>query len=195
MKKIFFLPLLAGTTAILTGCRRNKEINVVTYNDDFVNLTEKCFTSEKQIRDAINPENYTPDEAKSLYTIAVETCTTSLTDAKKMKAYKDDASLKNAVIALLETELTYLEKFQETFPYREYAELTDDQKTVYTTLETELLRIGTATQTASENLVSIQKAFSAKHGYALQKEAEEFLEIGTGELPSETPTPITPEQL
>ena len=86
-------------------------MTVVEYNDKLVDITEDCFVAQELIRDAINSDTYNPNTAELLYKTAVNICNDSKKSATKIKPHNDDSSLKDAVVALLETEIAYLEKF------------------------------------------------------------------------------------
>jgi uncharacterized damage-inducible protein DinB len=164
MKKLFIVAPALAVLFTLAGCGG---VDVVDYNDKLVDLADKCFTAEGLMRDAMDQENY--GSAKTLYDTTVETCQASQADTAAMEPYDDDASLRDAVDALLQAELAYLGKFGETLPYREYDEFTDEQETAYNALEAELETIEEAINAASESLGDIQEAFAAKHGYELEE--------------------------
>jgi hypothetical protein len=175
MKKFFILPLLASMTALLTGCG---SVDVVDYNNDLVALTEKCFTAESLMRNALDQEDYT--SAKTLYTTALETCASTQKAIAALEAFDNDSSLKDAATALLQAENDYLIKFGETLSYREYETLTPEQETAYATLQDELAVIEEAISIADTNLITVQEVFAAKHGYELE---ETSLETPTGQDP------------
>ncbi|MDR0370107.1 MAG: hypothetical protein LBH96_06550 [Candidatus Peribacteria bacterium] len=163
MKKLLMLPIFAALFS-LTGCGG---VDVIDYNDKLVELAETCFTAENLMWDAVDQENYTL--ANELLSSSIETCQKTQTDTAAMEGYNDDTDLRDAVDALLQAEVAYLTKFQEALPYRELDEMSDEENANYEAIEAELDILDEASVAASNNLVSIQEAFSTKHGYELEE--------------------------
>jgi len=162
MKKLRLL--LTSAVILLAGCGG---VKVIDYNDKLVDLTDACFSAEGTVRDALDAENY--GVANELLDAALTTCQTSKTKAEAMDAYKNDSSLKEAVVALLDTEIEYLKTFKDYVAYRSLDELTEEQEAAYNALDAELDAIDNRIVAASDNLVTVQEAFAATHGFDLEE--------------------------
>ncbi|GHV24652.1 hypothetical protein FACS1894176_01440 [Bacteroidia bacterium] len=163
MKKILIVSLFTLSLLSLYGCGKDTSAD---YNENLVNLVERCTTAEDLMRDAIDQESYTT--AQTLHTTAIETCKDAQADTTKLKGFDNDTSLRDASDNYLQTEVAYLEKLETIFTYRDLAEFTPAQETSFLTLESELATLADTTANAYTELTAVQKTFAQAHGYQLE---------------------------
>ena len=165
MKKgIVFLALI--WTVILSWC--GKSGNIVEYNDSFVALVKECTDSTQTLYNIYQAENSLIDSISQALDDSITICKNSETKAEKLWNYDKDSTLKDAVVDLLSSEVSYLQKFKETSPYRNKENLADEDRVAYDTIKNELTLEQNSLNDKFVSLQTIQEWFANKHGLKLE---------------------------
>lgn len=165
MKKSLFLAALA-VVVILSGC--GKSSNIVEYNDSLVSFVKECTEANQNLYEMYQAENSLVDSIIQVLDDNITICQNSKTKAEKLWNYEKDSTLKDAVVDLLSSEVSYLQKFRETSPYRSMANLTEEDKTAYDTVKNELTIAQNSLNDKFVSLQSIQEWFANKYGLRLE---------------------------
>lgn len=164
-KSIWFMSLL--WVLILSGCG-GWSINVVEYNDTFVSIVKECTDANQELFQTFQTDQSTLDSIAESLQSNIEICNSAKAKASELWDYKNDSSLKDAVVNLLSTEVVYLEKFWMTQSYRNIDNITEEDKIAYEGLVNDLNEAQDSLNQQFTNLQSAQEAFAAKHGLNLK---------------------------
>jgi hypothetical protein len=199
MKKIRLLALLwvilvAGS---LAGCGGDKESNntwdfiieditwendaVINYNDTLVDLASECIISEDNIWNTYDNENSTAEDVIKAIDNTISQCSNAWNKIDDLWDWEWDSSLKDWVLDIIEKEINYYSKFKELLPYLEKEELTEEEKTEYDAIYSEIETLDKELSEANENLMTIQEKFASDYGFELEVVEEETSE----EVPAE----------
>ncbi|MDR0860598.1 MAG: hypothetical protein LBO09_06595 [Candidatus Peribacteria bacterium] len=162
MKKLLSLGTATLALFALAGCG----VSVVDYNDKLVNLQDVCYNAESEMMEARDQENY--GQVKTLYEVALATCTQSEADLAAMDAYDGDSDLRDAFDTELQLELVYLQKIGEVIALWEYDEFTDEQQAIEDALWAEIDAVEEQLSDAYDISEATQQAFADKYGYELK---------------------------
>ena len=182
MKKIRLLSLfgIALVTWMLVGCSSNNKWgdiiieditpsnDVVDYNDALVDAATVCLDSENEIWNTYYSEDASTSDIQTAVDNTLSVCQSAINQINTLWDREWDSSLKDGVIAVLEKDIVYYNKFIEMLPFLDQEELTEEDKATYDNLTAELEAIDQEIQTANDNLVVIQDQFSQNHGYELE---------------------------
>lgn len=163
-KSLWLLSLL--WILILSWC--GSSMNVVEYNDSFVELVRECTDGNQALFQTYNANSATLDSISQSLQDNISICQNAQAKASQMWDYEKDSSLKDAVINLLTMEVNYLQKFSETSRYRNIDNLTEEDKIAYNWIVTELNEVQNYLNKQFTNLQDTQEAFAAKHGLNLE---------------------------
>lgn len=142
--------------------------NVVEYNDSFVEIVKECTDATQELFRNFNAESVTVDSIAQSIQDNITICQWAQKKASKMWNYEKDSSLKDGVIALLTSEVDYLQKFASTEPYWNIDNLTEEDKDAYNSVVSELKVLETELNQNITNLQDIQDAFATKHWLKLE---------------------------
>ena len=165
MKKGLLI-LWLSALLVLSGC--GKSGNVVEYNDSFVAIVKECTDSTQELFYVYEASNSDVDSIKEALEKSINICKNSESKASKMWDFDKDSSLKDAVVKLLSTEVDYLEKFWSTSDYRNLDTITDEDKTAYDSLASELYLTEETLNDQFSSLQQSQELFAAKHWLKLE---------------------------
>ena len=165
MKKCLWLISMLWVL-ILSWCWGSS--SVVEYNDSFVSLVKECTDANQALYQNFNAEWSTIDSITQTLQNNISICQNSKEKASGMWDYDKDSSLKDAVVNLLTMEVEYLQKFSETSRYRNIDNITDEDKTAYDWIVSDLNQSQVELNRQFTNLQDIQEAFAAKHGLKLE---------------------------
>ena len=191
MKKIRLLTLLWVILVAwtLVGCwNKDKEWDfiieditwqndaVIDYNDTLVDLASQCIAAENKVWNTYDSNDASTTDITSAINNLVNECSDAWEEINKLWGREWDNSLKDWVLAVIESEISYYIKFSELLPYSEKEELTEEENASYNSIYTELEAINTELSNANENLSVIQKEFADSHWFELEEVAEETAE-------------------
>lgn len=162
-KSLWILSLL--WILVLSWCGTS---NVVEYNDSLVEIVKECTDANQTLFQNFNAEWATVDSISQSLQDNITMCQWAKEKAAKIWNYEKDNSLKDAVIALLTSEVEYLQKFASTKTYRNIDNLTDEDKDAYNWIVSELNEYQTILNQQFTDLQDVQEAFATKHKLALE---------------------------
>ena len=165
MKKTLLI-LSLSALLILSGC--GKSGNVVEYNDSFVDLVKECTDSTQDLFQVYQASDSTLDSISESLDNSIKICENAKDKSSKMWDFDKDSSLKDAVVDLLSTEVSYLKKFSSTSRYWNIEDITDEDKAAYDSIVNELYQEEEILNSKFTALQSTQEAFAAKHGLKLE---------------------------
>ena len=166
MKKSLVILSLASFVLLLSGCWKSG--NVVEYNDSFVSIVKECTDSTQDLFDVFQADWSTIDLISESLQNSIDICRSAKSKASKMWDYDKDGSLKDAVVDLLWTEVSYLEKFGTTSRYWNIDDITEEDKLAYDSIVSELYQSEEVLNSKFVSLQEVQEAFAAKHGLKLE---------------------------
>lgn len=147
-----------------------EEINnddVIAYNDNLVEVTSLCFESEAGLDSVYTA--WTADELQESIDLILKECNNSLEILKEVPAWEGDSSLRDAVLPIIELEITYYEKFKDLVPFQDLDNdsFTRDQLDAYNAVQDALDSIDEQISAANEKLIHVQEEFAERHWYEL----------------------------
>lgn len=165
MKKSLWLISLLWIL-VLSWCWSS--LDVVEYNDSFVELVKECTDANQALFQTFNADWSAIDSIAASLQENVITCQNSQKKAANMWDYDKDSSLKDAVIDLLSSEVDYLQKFWSTEKYRNIDNITPEDEAAYEEIVRDLYRSETELNAKFISLQEVQEAFAAKHWLNLE---------------------------
>ena len=142
--------------------------NVVEYNDSFVELVKECTDANQILFQNFNAESVTIDSISQSIQDNINICQWAQKKAEKIWDFEKDSSLKDATVALLMSEVDYLQKFASSEPYWNTDNLTDEDKDAYNWIVSDLNESQTLLNQQFTNLQDVQEAFATKHWLRLE---------------------------
>ena len=136
---------------------------VIYYNDSLLAIAYQCGMSEEDIQE--DYENWLENIQVAVNNTIAE-CQNSINQINELWDWEGDSSLKEWIIKVLELE--YFSKFNEILPYLVEGEVSEADAEKYNTLVDEIEAIEQEMDDSNTELMKIQEAFAAKHGYELQ---------------------------
>ncbi len=165
MRKISSLVLLLWVM-ILSWC--GWSMNVVEYNDSFVDLVKECTDSTQKLFEVFKAEGSTLDSISESLQECIDLCQNAQSKAVQIWDYEKDSSLKDAVVSLLTMEVDYLQKFWNTSHYRNIDNISDEDKEAYDWIVSDLNQAQNELNQQFTNLQDVQEAFAAKYWLKLE---------------------------
>ncbi|MBF0981406.1 hypothetical protein HXK74_02105 [Candidatus Gracilibacteria bacterium] len=111
--KIGFLSLFVALSLILTGCgTKTPQISVQDYNNELISLQESALDQVKSYFQALDDE-YDGQNLSDLYTTMQENLSTLADKAQNASGYREDLTLKNAVLAYITGLQTSLDQHEK----------------------------------------------------------------------------------
>ena len=144
----------------------NNEDEVINYNDKMVDLTNKCEKERNSLEDMY--ERATAQQIKIANDNVLNICENALTEVAKMWDWKNDSSLKDAVMKNIASIITYYREFEKKIPYLD-KNLTSIEEKELNSINAKLDELDAKRIDANENLSNVQKKFAEKHGYELDE--------------------------
>lgn len=143
---------------------------VINYNDSLVEMASQCIISEDNI-----PEDYENgiENIQVGVNNTIAECQNSINQINELWDWEGDSSLREWIVKILELDVAYFSKFNEILPYLVQGELPEADADKYETLLDEISAINQEMETANNDLMEVQEAFAARHGYELQPEIVE----------------------
>jgi len=174
--KLLTLSLIALTTVTLAGCfgkntDNNENISNITaieYNDQLVDLTSECLSSEEWIRNAYNDENASVEDIQLEINNSLNKCQSIRDQVNSLWSWEWDESLKNWVITIIENDIAYYQKFSQLVPYLRSEAPTDEEIEESTSILNELEALDENLENANNDLALIQDQFAKNHGFELE---------------------------
>lgn len=138
---------------------------VIDYNDTLVDIASQCILSENNI-----PTDYEDgmENVKVAINNVLAECQNSIDQINALWDWEGDSSLREWIVKILELDISYFSKFSELLPYLTSEELSEADAEKYNTLVEEINALDQEMEAANNELISIQEAFAANHGYELQ---------------------------
>ncbi len=165
MKKSFwFLSLL--WVLFLSWC--GWSMNIVEYNDSFVDLVKECTDSNQELFKNFSTDAASVDSIVQSIQESVTICQNSQVKASQLWSYEKDSSLKDAVVELLAMEIDYLQKFSSTSRYWNIDNLTEEDRADYNSTVSDLNETQNALNQQFIKLQEVQEAFAVKHALKLE---------------------------
>ena len=165
MKKISSLILLLWVM-VLSWC--GGSMNVVEYNDSFVDLVKECTDSTQALFEVFKADGSTLDSISESLQESIALCQNAQSKAAQIWDYKKDSSLKDAVVSLLGMEIEYLQKFWNTSHYWNINNISDEDKDAYDWIVSDLNQSQNELNQQFTNLQDVQEAFAAKYWLKLE---------------------------
>ena len=138
---------------------------VIYYNDSLLAIAYQCGMSEEDIQE--DYENWLENIQVAVNNTIAE-CQNSINQINELWDWEGDSSLKEWIIKVLELNIEYFSKFNEILPYLVEGEVSEADAEKYNTLVDEIEAIEQEMDDSNTELMKIQEAFAAKHGYELQ---------------------------
>ena len=111
--KIWFLSLFVALSLILTWCgSKTPQISVQDYNNELISLQESALDQVKSYFQALDDE-YDGQNLSDLYTTMQENLSTLADKAQNASGYREDLTLKNAVLAYITGLQTSLDQHEK----------------------------------------------------------------------------------
>lgn len=142
---------------------------VIDYNDSLVEIASQCIMSEDDI---LTDYENGADSIQNAINNTISVCQNSINQINALWDWEGDSSLKDWIINILELDIAYFWKFSELVPYLTQNELTEEEADKYNALVEEINALDQEMEAANNDLISIQEAFAANHGYELQPAEE-----------------------
>lgn len=165
MKKSLII-LSLSALLLLSGCWKSN--NVVEYNDSFVALVKQCTDSTQDLFKVYQSNDSTLDSISESLDNCIKICENAQERSSKLWDFDKDSSLKDAVVDLLSSEVSYLKKFWTTKRYWNIDNITEEDKVEYDSVVNELYQEEEILNSKFTALQSTQEAFAAKHGLKLE---------------------------
>lgn len=166
MKKIYLSLVLFGVT-LLAWCG-SSDMDVIQYNDSFVDIVKTCTDSTQELFQKFTSDNSTIDTISDSVNSSIEVCNEAKKQSVQLWNFEKDSSLKDAVVNLMDTEVEYLNKFAETSVYWNIDNITEEDKSKYEWLVTELYNIQDNLNLQFVALQEAQELFAARHWLVLE---------------------------
>lgn len=157
---------------------------VINYNDTLVDLASQCIVSEDGIWNTYDNEDSTTEDIIKAINTTISQCTNAWEQISDLWDWEWDSSLKDWVLDIIEKEINYYSKFSELLPYLEKEELTEEEKSSYDAIYSEIEILDKELSDANENLMTVQEKFASNHGFELEVIDEETPAIEE-EIPAE----------
>lgn len=190
MKKFWLLTLwIILITWTLAGCN-NKSSNtntwdviiedisweneaVINYNDKLVGFASDCIISENGIWNIYDTDDYSIEDVKSAINETISICSNAKKEIDNLWDWEWDSSLKDGAIVIIEKEIEYINKFNESLPYLENEEnLSEEDKEIYEWIVSEIQAINQELLDANDDIVAIQDNFAKTHWFELEDDTE-----------------------
>ena len=111
--KVWFLSLFVALSLILTWCgSKTPQISVQDYNNELISLQESALDQVKSYFQALDDE-YDGQNLSDLYTTMQENLSTLADKAQNASGYREDLTLKNAVLAYITGLQTSLDQHEK----------------------------------------------------------------------------------
>lgn len=111
--KVWFLSLFVALSLILTWCgTKTPQISVQDYNNELISLQESALDQVKSYFQALDDE-YDGQNLSDLYTTMQENLSTLADKAQNASGYREDLTLKNAVLAYITGLQTSLDQHEK----------------------------------------------------------------------------------
>lgn len=111
--KVCFLSLFVALSLILTWCgTKTPQISVQDYNNELISLQESALDQVKSYFQALDDE-YDGQNLSDLYTTMQENLSTLADKAQNTSGYREDLTLKNAVLAYITGLQTSLDQHEK----------------------------------------------------------------------------------
>ena len=163
-KSIWLLSLL--WILVLSGCGWSS--NAVEYNDTLVAIVKECTDANQELFQTFQADRSTLDSIGEALQYNIDKCNDAKAKAIELWDYGKDSSLKDGVIDLLNKEVIYLERFWATQRYWNIDNITDEDKSAYDWLVSDLNESQNTLNQQFTDLQAIQEAFAAKNGLKLE---------------------------
>ena len=137
---------------------------VIDYNDSLLEIAFQCIAAENNIPTSTE----WLESVKAAIDETIIQCQNSIDQINALGDWEGDSSLKDWTINVLEFEIARISKFNELLPYLSSEELPEADAEKYNTLVEEIETLDQEAEAANNELISIQEAFAANHGYELQ---------------------------
>lgn len=190
MKKFWLLTLwIILITWTLAGCN-NKSSNtntwdviiedisweneaVINYNDKLVGFASDCIISENGIWNIYDTDDYSIEDVKSAINETISICSNAKKEIDNLWDWEWDSSLKDGAIVIIEKEIEYINKFNESLPYLENEEnLSEEDKEIYEWIVSEIQAINQELLDANDDIIAIQDNFAKTHWFELEDDTE-----------------------
>lgn len=111
--KVWFLSLFVALSLILTWCgTKTPQISIQDYNNELISLQESALDQVKSYFQALDDE-YDGQNLSDLYTTMQENLSTLADKAQNTSGYREDLTLKNAVLAYITGLQTSLDQHEK----------------------------------------------------------------------------------
>ena len=111
--KVWFLSLFVALSLMLTWCgTKTPQISVQDYNNELITLQESALDQVKSYFQALDDE-YDGQNLSDLYTTMQENLSTLADKAQNASGYREDLTLKNAVLAYITGLQTSLDQHEK----------------------------------------------------------------------------------
>ena len=186
MKKFWLLALwIILITWTLAGCN-NKSSNtntwdviiedisweneaVINYNDKLVGFASNCIISENGIWNVYDTDDYSIEDVKSAINETISICSNAKEQINNLWDWEWDSSLKDGAIVIIEKEIEYINKLNESLPYLENEEnLSEEDKEIYEWIVSEIQAINQELLDANDDIIAIQDNFAKAHWFELE---------------------------
>ena len=191
MKKFWILSLLLVVSITITWCLNSKKLNtenintwtsntessiwtindIVDYNNMLKDLATRCTTTENKIIENYNKNDSNADVRQAIND-AIKDCENVKNKINKIWSREWDSSLKDWIIAVVEKEIEYFNKFNELLPYLDKEWLNKEEKIIYDTLLYDAESIDQELNRSIEDLRDIQEEFARNHWFKLETQEE-----------------------
>jgi len=191
MKKFWILSLLLVVSITITWCLNSKKLNtenintwtsntessiwtindIVDYNNMLKDLATRCTTTENKIIENYNKNDSNADVRQAIND-AIKDCENVKNKINKIWSREWDSSLKDWIIAVVEKEIDYFNKFNELLPYLDKEWLNKEEKIIYDTLLYDAESIDQELNRSIEDLRDIQEEFARNHWFKLETQEE-----------------------
>lgn len=176
-KTLILLGILIISTT-LAGCWNNKINNetwnpttensdVINYNDNLMDYALSCVSSENDIWSAYDKSS-TIEDIENIINSTITRCNDSSEKINNLWDRNWDSSLKDAVLAIVKSEINYLWKFNELLPYIEKENLTEEEKSNYDSIIAEIETINNELNEANNKITITQEQFAEKYWFELE---------------------------
>lgn len=145
--------------------------DVVDYNNTLKDLATRCTTTENKIIENYNKNDSNADVQQAIND-AIKDCENVKNKINKIWSREWDSSLKDWIIAVVEKEIDYFNKFNELLPYLDKEWLNKEEKIIYDTLLYDAESIDQELNKSIEDLRDIQEEFARNHWFKLETQEE-----------------------
>jgi len=134
-------------------------------------LATRCTTTENKIIENYNKNDSNADVQQAIND-AIKDCENVKNKINKIWSREWDSSLKDWIIAVVEKEIDYFNKFNELLPYLDKEWLNKEEKIIYDTLLYDAESIDQELNKSIEDLRDIQEEFARNHWFKLETQEE-----------------------